>query len=175
MTLLGWLAIPILGEALRPILDEDARDPVRFRHSLRFSGDLEGDLRNARFALTIAGREGTCGPDGDAFSLSHVNGTVGGRELALWITIKPYHGPGVYRARHEFGRGVADPGQAELAVEDRQLQSWYAQSGTITVNADERSGSVDAVNGPVAAIQPYARNGPTRITGTWQCLPPASP
>ena len=171
VTVLGWTAIPVLFEPLRPILDEDAHDPVRFRHSLHFSGDLEGDLKRARFVLTIAGRERTCGPERGSFSLWQVSGTVGDREVKLWITIKPYHGPDVYRARHEFGTGVADPGEAELIVEHDGPQDWYARSGTITVNADERSGSIDAINGPL----PSARSAPTPkgqtwITGTWQCL-----
>jgi hypothetical protein len=169
VTVLGWVAIPVLFEPLRPILDEDAHDSVRFRHSLHFSGDLDGDLKRARFVLTIAGRERTCGPERGSFSLWQVWGTVGDREVKLWIAIKPYHGPDVYRARHEYGTGVADPGEAELIVEHDSSQDWYAMSGTITVNADERSGSIDAIDGPLSS-QPYAPKGQTRITGTWQCL-----
>lgn len=174
VTALGWGAIPVLYEPLRAILDEDAHDPVRFRHSLHFSGDLDGDLKGSRFVLTIAGRERTCGPERGAFSMWQVSGTVGAREVKLWITIKPYHGPDVYRARHEFGANVADPGAAELIVEHDGYQTWYAMSGTIIVNADERSGSIDAIDGPLPN-QPYAPKGQTRITGTWRCLPRGAP
>lgn len=174
VTVLGWGAIPALHESLGPILDADAHDPVRFRHSLHFSGDLDGDLKGARFILTIAGRERTCGRERDEFSMFQVSGAVGGREVTLWITIRPYHGPDVYRSRHEYGAGIVDPGQAELVVEQDGYQDWYAMSGTITVNSDERSGSIDAVNGPLrnGSIAP---KGQTRISGTWQCLPPKDP
>lgn len=171
VTALAWVAIPVVAEPVGSIVEVDAYDPVRFRHSLRFSGDLEGELKGARFVLTIAGFERTCGPERRAFSLWQVRGTVGDREVTLWISIDPYDGPGVYRARHEFGKDVADKGQAGLIVEDRDYQSWYPMSGSITVGADERSGSVDATNGPLPNMR-SAKNKPIRVTGTWQCLPP---
>lgn len=171
VTAIGWGSIPLLAQPLRAILDEDAGDPVRFRHSLHFSGDLEGDLTNARFLLTIAGRERTCGRRGNAFSLWQLGGSVGGREVKLWIAITPYDGSAAYRARHEYGPGVAGPGEAGFVVELEGYRVWYPMSGTITVNPDERSGSIDAVAAPLPTER-FAPKGQTRITGSWSCLGP---
>lgn len=170
VTVAGWAAVPFLYGALRPTLEADARDPMRFRHTLHFSGDLDGDLTDARFVLTIAGRERTCGPERGGFSLWQVSGRVGGEAVTLWISISPYAGPGAYRARHEYGPGVADPGAAELVIERAGARDWYARSGRITVDTDERSGSIDAVDG-TPPWERYAPQGETRVTGTWRCVP----
>lgn len=170
VTVVGWAAVPLLYGALRPVLDSDAHDPMRFRGDLHFSGDLAGDLTGARFVLTIAGRERTCGADRGAFSLWQVDGRVGGERITFWISITPYRGPGVYRARHEYGPGVADPGAAEMVIRRGDGHDWYARSGTITVSSDGRSGTIDAVNG-TPPWERYAPQGETRVTGTWRCVP----
>jgi hypothetical protein len=174
VTLSGWLAIPVAYPLARGILEEDTRDPVRFRHSLHFSGDIAGNLTNARFVQTIAGPERTCAVERGRYSLYQVRGSVGGHEATISISIVPYRGPGSYRARHEYGAGVSDPGEAGLNVEfsDASLfQTLYAVSGQITVDPGERSGTVDLIDEPL----PTQTAGPrirTRITGSWRCLLP---
>jgi hypothetical protein len=174
VTLSGWLAIPLSFSPARAVLEEDARDPVRFRHSLHFSGDVSGDLMDARFEQTIAGPQRTCGVESGRYSLYQVRGSVGGHEATITISIVPYRGPGSYRARHEYGANVSDPGEAGLNVEfsdENFFQTLYAVSGSISVDPGERSGTVDLVDAPL----PSQRGGPritTRITGSWRCLLP---
>ncbi len=175
VTLAGWLAIPLSFSVSRGILEEDANDPVRFRHSLHFSGDVSGDLTDARFEQTIAGPQRTCGAERGRYSLYQVRGSVGGHEATITISIVPYRGPGSYRARHEYGVDVSDPGEAGLNVEFSDeggfFQTLYAVTGSITVDPGERSGTVDLVDAPL----PSQLGGPritTRITGVWRCLLP---
>lgn len=170
VTFIGWASIPLTFDRLRSIEQADAHDAMRFVHSLRFSGDLSGDLTNARFVLTIAGRERTCEVSRGRFSLWQVRGRVGSEDVTLWISITPYTGPGTYRARHEYGKGVANEGEAELIIERDSNRDWYARSGTLIVNADERSGRIDQIAG-APPWEPYAPPGQTHVIGAWQCAP----
>jgi hypothetical protein len=177
VTVMGWAAVPLLVGSLRPLLEEDAHDVLRFRHSLHFSGDLTGDLVRARFS------EGTtCTATQKTFALWQVRGAVGDRQISLWISVDPYGGPGTYRVRHQPGNlAGSDPGVAELVFESEEAlsggyvkrSSWYGRSGSITVDPGGTSGSVDEI----AGTPPWQKNAEgehqTRVSGTWACIPGA--
>jgi hypothetical protein len=110
---------------------------------LTFTGSLAGQA-------TGLASSGPCGraPAGFAADLRF---SVAGRSYALSIAVFDYHGPGSYpippeRVAVTSGQGVAS-------------QLLPATSGSLTVDAGERSGRIDATIG----------DGTTRVSGVWAC------
>lgn len=112
-------------------------------------------------------RNGACttGTTGYAY-IFHILGTVNGTLYTFIISIvrgttgQNYTGPGTYTTSTYVVLNTGD--NIGLSAGDH---AWEAvRTGTVTVNSDEKSGSVDALMN-----QNYQTSGTVQVTGTWAC------
>jgi hypothetical protein len=123
--------------------------------SLVFSGPIAGTLLVARAACSS--------PSPGRYEVS-LEGDLGGRRASIGITvIRSYHGAGTYA----IGDILDNVGQVILAA-GSYVAATSEGAGTLTVNADQRSGALD-VN--LSDGTPNVE----RMTGTWSCSTPAVP
>jgi hypothetical protein len=93
-----------------------------------------------------------------------INGTVqgpGGRDpVSLTIDVRQWAGPGVY---HSDGSGK--DGTNSIGIYDATIDTDWEVAGGMTVNADLKSGTVNA-----KANKPFRGNGGSvEVTGEWSC------
>lgn len=139
---------------------------------LEFSGAFTGRFTDPEFLSVIQ----HCGRDPDItpteLAVDLIIGRVATERVALSLSIAFYTGPGSY-ALTPYGTTppVGQP-RTLLVVErisgqltDNAGDQWDGMAGTVTVNPDERSGSLDAELRSHRAPQTTA----LRVRGTWSC------
>jgi len=119
--------------------------------NLSFSGFVSGSM--------VGTSNGPCGvdPAGHEYQVSEA-GTINGTTYDFDFVLNSYHGPGNYAVTINTNTSyvlvrLTQPGRT----------GWLGQSGRITVNGDEKSGSVSAnmlAPGPNTQVQ---------VTGSWIC------
>lgn len=125
---------------------------------LTFTGDFTGRMDTARH-----GNAYTCGGLGSIYIVDPILGNIGGKNYELGIQISGFKGPGTYKTGGELtpGSGVAAI-SVWIQPEGTQNAS-RSKTGTIVVNADKRSGTMDAdLAGKLGAFH---------VAGTWTCPP----
>ncbi len=126
--------------------------------NLTLTGDLNGRLEAARH-----GNAYTCGGLGSMFIVDPILGAINGKNYELGIQITGFKGPGTYKTGGELtpGSGVAAV-SVWLKPEGTEMRS-TSKTGSIVVNDDKRSGTLDAdLAGKLGAFH---------IAGTWTCPP----
>jgi hypothetical protein len=128
------------------------------REDLTFTGDLSGRLDAARH-----GNVYTCGGMGSIYIVDPILGSIEGKTYELGIQISGFKGPGTYKTGGELtpGSGVAAV-SVWIQPEGTQNAS-RSKSGTIVVNADKRSGTMDA--------DLVGKLGAFHVAGVWTCPP----
>jgi hypothetical protein len=126
--------------------------------SLTFQGDLSGRLEAAHH-----GNAYTCGGLGSMFIVDPIVGTVHGKSYELGIQVTGFKGPGTYKTGGELTPGS---GVAAISVwvkpEGTETRS-ASRRGTIVINNDRRSGTLDADLG--------GKLGTFHVSGEWRCPP----
>lgn len=125
---------------------------------LTFTGDVGGRMETARH-----GNAFTCGGLGAMYIVDPILGAIGGKSYELGMRITGFKGPGSYKTGGELtpGSGVAaisiwlKPGNTQDVS--------YSKSGSITVDDDKRSGTMDA--------DLAGKLGTFHVAGHWQCPP----
>jgi hypothetical protein len=126
--------------------------------NLTLSGDLNGRLEAAHH-----GNAYTCGGLGSIYIVDPIVGTIDGKSYELGIQVSGFNGPGTYKTGGELtpGSGVAAV-SVWLKPEGTETRS-ASRSGTIVINPDRRSGTMDA--------DLAGKLGTFHIGGTWTCPP----
>lgn len=139
---------------------------------LEFSGAFSGHFTDPDFLYTIqtCGREPNLTPA--TYSLHSVIGRVASQRMLLSFSISDYAGPGSYPLT-PYGT-MPPSGQPRTtfvidrvigSLTDNNGEQWDGASGALTVNADGRSGALDAElrshGDPTAA--------PLHVRGSWSC------
>jgi hypothetical protein len=132
-----------------------------------FSGTVTGTL--------VAGTVEQCGvqtsANGNAYLVS-LDGTVNGTNYTLYIQIgyvlsplpTTYTGPGTYGVDAlRGGAGLTRMLEGTLNSNSSGKRSWVIQSGSVTVNSDEQSGSISAT------MLSSGDNTSVQVTGNWIC------
>jgi len=142
--------------------------------SLTFTEDVAGQVDHAVTDSTAAGfgfqAENVCTAAGDSYTAS-LKFSVGDETFLLDLGANKYGGvgPGQYDAHPSgisFGSalslGTADPSAHGRFVADDKI-FWLGQSGTFTIEADMKSGTIDAeLKSPVSGSTVH-------VKGNWRC------
>jgi hypothetical protein len=116
--------------------------------------------------MTAAHRGGTysCGKLGSTWTAGPIEGDIAGRSYAMDVRVSGYKGPGTYGKGGELtpGSGVASV-FVQITPKGEDLYSMTKPGGTIVINADERSGTMD--------VQLGGKSGSTALKGSWTCPP----
>jgi hypothetical protein len=129
---------------------------------LTFTGALSGHLATGRAGemYVCTGGNFVANPNTKGqLVVGPIVGEVGGKEVRMSITKIDYHGPGSY-----------DAGGVSFDVGSDHYYPAHAPSGTLTVDADGRSGTLAldlAANAAPATAVGHAQ-------GSWRCPPDAS-
>lgn len=128
------------------------------REDLTFTGEISGRMESARH-----GNAFTCGGLASMFIVDPILGAIGGNSYELGMRITGFKGPGTYKTGGELtpGSGVAAI-SIWLKPENSQTTS-YSKSGSIVVNDDRRSGTMDA--------NLAGKLGTFHVAGQWTCPP----
>jgi hypothetical protein len=126
--------------------------------NLVFAGELTGRMDAARH-----GNAYTCGGLGSMFIVDPILGSIGGKSYELGIQITGFKGPGTYKTGGDLtpGSGVAAV-SVWLKPEGTQNAS-RSKAGSIVVNDDRRSGTIDA--------DLAGKIGSFHMAGNWTCPP----
>jgi hypothetical protein len=126
--------------------------------ALVFSGDIDGAM-NGVVAGGDATRSECSGRNSRTAAAwaSALFGPVGTDVYEVVATVRPYRGPGVYRAPDASVQVARPDGSAAW-------QTLGADAVTFTVGVDEESGTVDATLTNLTSAAPTLR-----LTGRWSC------
>src|SRR5712692_1120418 len=142
--------------------------------SLAFSGAISGQLDHAVTDTAISPHPGIdgdnfCGGIGENYTAA-LKFSIGDESFLLDLNASQYPAvaPGQYSAAGSFGGatlwlGHADPSnQGRFVTDDRVF--WSGSGGTFTINADLKSGTIDA-----ALIGSTDPGSNVQIKGSWRC------
>jgi len=114
-----------------------------------------------------AGRRGnaySCGKLGSTWTAGPIEGDIAGHAYVMDMRVSGYKGPGTYGKSGELtpGSGVANV-FVQVTPKGESIYSMAKPDGTMVINSDERSGTVD--------IQLAGKPGVTTLKGSWTCPP----
>jgi hypothetical protein len=116
--------------------------------------------------MTAAHRGGaySCGKLGSTWTAGPIEGDIAGRVYVMDIRVSGYKGPGTYGKGGELtpGSGVASV-FVQITPKGEDMYSMAKPGGTIVINADERSGTME--------VQLGGKPGATTVKGSWTCPP----
>ena len=128
------------------------------REDLTFTGDISGRMETARHGSAY-----TCGGMGSIYIVDPVLGAINGKSYELGIQITGFKGPGTCRTGGELTPGSAVAAISIWLKPEGTENASRSKSGTIVVNQDRRSGTLDAdLAGKLGAFH---------IAGAWTCPP----
>ena len=128
------------------------------REDLTFTGELTGRLEAAHH-----GNAYTCGGMGSIYIIDPIVGSIGGKNYELGIEITGFKGPATYKTGGELTPGSGVSAVSVWLKPEGTQDASRSKSGTITVNDDRRSGTVDAdLVGKIGAFH---------VGGAWTCPP----
>lgn len=158
-----WIALAACGRSDESSKTRSSAGSPALPHGsvpedLTFQGDLKGRLEAAHH-----GNAYTCGGLGSMFIVDPMVGTIDGKSYELGIQVTGFKGPGTYKTGGELtpGSGVAAV-SVWVKPENTETRS-AAKTGTIVINDDRRSGSLDA--------DLAGKLGTFHVSGKWTCPP----